>query len=177
MQNLSLILGGARSGKSTFALAEASRLKGRKAFIATAEGKDEEMKARILNHKKERGAEWLTFEEPILISQILQDVLNTYDIVIIDCLTLWISNVLHTQSDVLDAVEALAGVFSQKSSAKVYIVSNEVGLGIVPDSELTRTYRDSLGYANRRIAEVAQNVYFMVAGIPLLIKGERNENL
>jgi adenosylcobinamide kinase/adenosylcobinamide-phosphate guanylyltransferase len=107
----------------------------------------------------------------------LTDVVKEYDVIIIDCLTLWVSNVLHTQSDVFDAVDLLARAVSQESAAKVYIVSNEVGLGIVPDSELARTYRDCLGYANRRIAEVAQNVYFMAAGIPLQIKGEMNDKL
>lgn len=171
MRNVNLILGGARSGKSTFALAEASRFEGRKAFIATAEAKDKEMKTRILNHKKERGPDWTTFEEPILISQVLTSVVQKWNIVIIDCLTLWISNVLHARLDIYDAVDVLARAVSQESPARLYIVSNEVGLGIVPDSELSRMYRDALGYANRRVAEAAQNVYFMVAGIPLQIKG------
>jgi adenosyl cobinamide kinase/adenosyl cobinamide phosphate guanylyltransferase len=93
-------LGGARSGKSTFALQEASGVEGKKAFIATAEALDDEMRLRINNHKKERGKGWVTFEEPLHISRLMQDVRSLHDVVLIDCLTLWVSNIMHAGFDI-----------------------------------------------------------------------------
>ena len=95
MRKIVFVLGGARSGKSTFALQEASDVEGKKAFIATAEALDDEMRLRIDNHKKERGKVWVTFEEPLYISRLMNDVKNSYDVILIDCLTLWVSNIMH----------------------------------------------------------------------------------
>lgn len=163
-------MGGARSGKSTFALRQASAIEGKKAFIATAEGLDDEMIVRINNHRKERGKDWITFEEPRFISRLLIDLMGRYDVILIDCLTIWISNIMHAGLDIDKSVNEFTEIISQDNPAFLYIVSNEVGMGIVPESGLARIYRDNLGYANRKIAEAATDVYFMAAGIPLKIK-------
>ncbi len=170
MQKITFVLGGARSGKSTFALRQASAIEGRKAFIATAEGLDDEMIVRINNHRKERGKDWITFEEPRFISRLLIDLMGRYDVILIDCLTIWISNIMHAGLDIDKSVNEFTEIISQDNTAFLYIVSNEVGMGIVPESGLARIYRDNLGYANRKIAEAATDVYFMAAGIPLKIK-------
>lgn len=170
MRKIAFILGGARSGKSTFALQEASAFEGKKAFIATAQALDDEMRLRIDNHKKERGNNWNTFEEPLFISRLMNDLKDSYDIILIDCLTLWISNMMHAGFDIDKATGEFIDVISHDSPALLYIVSNEVGMGLVPESELARAYRDNLGFVNRRIAGAATDVYFMAAGIPLKIK-------
>ncbi len=170
MQKITFVLGGARSGKSTFALSQASAVEGRKAFIATAEGLDDEMTVRINNHRKERGKDWITFEEPRFISRLLIDLTGRYDVILIDCLTIWISNIMHAGFEIDKTVNEFTEIISRDSPTLLYIVSNEVGMGIVPDSKLARIYRDNLGYANRKIAEAATDVYFMAAGIPLKIK-------
>lgn len=171
MRKIAFILGGARSGKSTFALQEASALEGKKAFIATAQALDDEMRLRIDTHKKERGNNWNTFEEPLFVSRLMNDLKDSYDVVLLDCLTLWISNMMHAGFDIAKATGEFIDVISHDSPALLYIVSNEVGMGLVPESELARAYRDNLGFVNRRVAGAATDVYFMAAGIPLKIKG------
>lgn len=170
MRKIAFILGGARSGKSTFALQEASALEGKKAFIATAQALDDEMRLRIDTHKKERGNNWNTFEEPLFVSRLMNDLKDSYDVVLLDCLTLWISNMMHAGFDIAKATGEFIDVISHDSPALLYIVSNEVGMGLVPESELARAYRDNLGFVNRRVAGAATDVYFMAAGIPLKIK-------
>jgi adenosylcobinamide kinase / adenosylcobinamide-phosphate guanylyltransferase len=170
---MTFILGGARSGKSTFALQEASAAEGRKAFVATAQALDDEMRLRIDNHRKERDRAWTTLEEPIFISRLISNVKHSYDVVLIDCLTLWVSNLMHAGFDIGKTVDEFTNAISQNSSALLYIVSNEVGMGLVPESALARVYRDNLGYANRKVAEAATDVYFLAAGIPLRIKGSK----
>ncbi|MBA4391563.1 MAG: bifunctional adenosylcobinamide kinase/adenosylcobinamide-phosphate guanylyltransferase [Syntrophus sp. (in: bacteria)] len=172
MRKIVLILGGARSGKSTFALHEVSAIKGEKAFIATAEGFDDEMRLRIEKHKEERGKGWITFEEPLSISTLIQNIRDSYPVILIDCLTLWVSNIMRTGFDFNDEVTRLVDTISQKHSALIYIVSNEVGMGLVPGTELGREYRDNIGFLNRKVAEAATDVYFMAAGIPMKIKGD-----
>jgi adenosylcobinamide kinase/adenosylcobinamide-phosphate guanylyltransferase len=171
VRKIVFILGGARSGKSTFALREASAAEGSKVFIATAEALDNEMRLRIDNHKKERDKAWVTLEEPLHISRRMNDVKDSYDIILIDCLTLWVSNIMHAGFDINKTVSTLIDIISQDSPSLLYIVSNEVGMGLVPESELARAYRDNLGYLNRKVAEAATDVYFLAAGIPLRIKG------
>jgi len=173
MQKITIVLGGARSGKSYYALKEASQIKGKKAFIATAEALDEEMRARIAKHKKERGNNWDTYEEPLHIATLIDKIKGTYDVILIDCLTLWVSNIMHIDLDITEEIEKLVSVISSVSSESLYIVSNEVGLGLVPDSPLGRAYRDNLGRLNRKVAQAATDVIFMVAGIPLKVKGDR----
>ena len=127
-------MGGARSGKSTFALQEASEAEGKKAFIATAQALDDEMRLRIDNHKKERGKVWVTLEEPLYISRLMNDVKDSYDVILIDCLTLWVSNIMHAGFDINKTVDEFIDVISQDCPALLYIVSNEVGMGLVPEN-------------------------------------------
>jgi adenosylcobinamide kinase/adenosylcobinamide-phosphate guanylyltransferase len=171
MQKVVLILGGARSGKSTYALNEASAIKGKKAFIATAEILDEEMRVRVEKHKQERDKNWDTYEEPLKIAPIIERIKDEYDVIIIDCLTLWVSNIMHAGSGISGEIEKLVSAISANHSSILYIISNEVGLGLVPDIPIGREYRDILGRLNQEIASAATDVIFMVAGIPLKIKG------
>lgn len=171
MRKIVFVLGGARSGKSTFALQEASEAEGRKAFIATAEALDDEMRLRIDNHKKERDKIWATLEEPLFIARLMNDVKDLYDVILVDCLTLWVSNIMHAGFDINKTVDEFIDVITQDCPALLYVVSNEVGMGLVPESKLARDYRDYLGYVNRKVAETATDVYFLAAGIPLKIKG------
>jgi adenosylcobinamide kinase / adenosylcobinamide-phosphate guanylyltransferase len=169
---LIFITGGARSGKSSFALKEASKIPGAKAYIATAEAFDEEMRERIENHKKQRAKDWDTFEEPIKVADVMQKIKAKYNLVIIDCLTLWLSNTMQSNADVLDEIEKLVLTLRDASSpSHIYVVTNEVGMGIVPDNELARRFRDMTGLLNQRVAEFADEVYLMVSGIPLKVKG------
>lgn len=163
------VLGGARSGKSAFALETASGIPGRKAFIATARALDAEMELRIARHKAERPGEWETFEEPVNIQDLIAEIHGNYQVLLIDCLTLWITNLLLGKDDVEGKSCLLAGVLSG-CRPSVFIVSNEVGLGIVPDNRLAREFRDIAGTVNRRIAELADEVYFLAAGLPLRLK-------
>jgi adenosylcobinamide kinase / adenosylcobinamide-phosphate guanylyltransferase len=171
MQKAVFILGGSRSGKSAFALKEASALPGEKAFIATAEALDKEMRLRIEKHRKERGRQWVTHEESLQISGLIKDIGNKYTVILVDCLTLWLSNIMHAGYDVRSETRELASTIGEDRSASLYIISNEVGLGLVPESPLGRQYRDNLGILNQEIAKAATDVYFMAAGIPLRIKG------
>jgi len=179
MGQLTLILGGARSGKSTFAENKAKKLGGRVVYIATAEAKDEEMAARIENHKQERPSHWQTLEIPLNIGQTWQQQQIEADIVLLDCLTLLVTNVLmavNPDLDVIDEEASNTAVLTEiealktavaAGSAHWLIVSNEVGLGLVPPYPLGRIYRDTLGRANQHIARAADNVYFMLAGMPM----------
>jgi adenosylcobinamide kinase/adenosylcobinamide-phosphate guanylyltransferase len=166
------ITGGAKSGKSTFALKKGFRISGNKAFIATAEALDEEMQQRIENHKLQRGNEWVTYEEPLKIADVINRIKGKYSAIIIDCLTLWLSNLIHSKLDTNKEIENLINALNIKNPAsRIYIVSNEVGMGIVPDNKLARIYRDSAGSLNQKIAEIADEVYLLVSGIPLKLKG------
>lgn len=167
--NIFFILGGARSGKSRFALQRASEFSGKKAYIATAQALDDEMKERIDKHKKERSGDWTTFEEPINISGIIKDVHKKYDVIIIDCLTLWLSNLMLAGSNIEKELELFISSLTDVHCS-IFIVSNEVGLGIVPDNAIARKFRDLSGYVNQRIAETADEVYLAAAGIPIKIK-------
>lgn len=171
MQKIIFVLGGSRSGKSTFALEETSAISGKKAFIATAECLDEEMRMRIEKHRQERRKDWVTYEEPLYIARLMEKIRGEYDVISIDCLTLWLSNIMHAGLDAEDEVKRLTQAISGNCPPILYIISNEVGLGIVPASPMGREYRDNLGFLNQEIARIANNVYFMVAGIPLKVKG------
>ncbi len=166
---ITFIVGGSRSGKSSFALDCASKLPGSKAFIATAQAFDEEMKERIERHKKERSADWKTFEEPTALPQILSRISEDHDVIIVDCLTLWLSNLIMNDTAVDVDIESLLSTAATCPSC-IFIVSNEVGLGIVPENALARRFRDLAGTLNRRVAEIANEVYLVAAGIPLKIK-------
>lgn len=166
------ILGGARSGKSSFALEEARKSEGRKLYIATAEALDEEMKKRIDRHKKERGDDWETCEEPLQISEAIGRLKGNYRAIVLDCLTMWLSNSMHRGIDITHETEKLLKVLRhKKQDSHIYIVSNEVGTGIVPGNELAREFRDLAGIINQRVAGASDEVFMVVAGIPIKIKG------
>lgn len=165
------VVGGVRSGKSSFAVNEASRISGRKAYIATAEARDQEMKERIEKHKKERGSEWETFEEPLRIAGVIKEAINGHDAVVIDCLTLWLSNILHSNLNVDYEIENLIDVLRTiRNTSNIFIVSNEVGMSIVPDNELARKFRDLAGILNAKVAAISDAAYVTFAGIPTKIK-------
>jgi adenosylcobinamide kinase/adenosylcobinamide-phosphate guanylyltransferase len=168
------ITGGARSGKSDFAQKLAEQRKGPRLYLATAQALDDEMKCRIQNHRLKRGDRWDTLEEPVQIGRVLLSVKDNYETILLDCLTLWISNILcqgpegeAMQSNVTEIF--LKGL--ESFSKTLIVVSNEVGMGIVPDNPLARIYRDQLGYVNQRVGKRADEVYLLVSGIPVKIKG------
>lgn len=163
------VLGGARSGKSRFALETASTIPGKKAYIATAQALDDEMEQRIARHKAERHAEWKTFEEPVNLQDLITKIHATHDVLLIDCLTLWITNLMLGSHNIDGKVQPFIEALSV-CQASVFMVSNEVGLGIVPDNRLSREFRDIAGTLNQRVAAIADEVYFIAAGLPLRIK-------
>ncbi|GIW36175.1 MAG: adenosylcobinamide kinase/adenosylcobinamide phosphate guanyltransferase [Meiothermus sp.] len=164
---LILVTGGARAGKSAFAQEWAQALGEPVSFIATAQALDEEMRQRIARHQAERPPSWETLEEPLEVPQALARALGR--VVLLDCLTLWVSNLMLAGREVLPELENLLALWTETGKT-LLVVSNEVGMGIVPDNALARRYRDLLGAANRRIAEEADVVYLLVAGIPLKLK-------
>ena len=167
-----LVLGGVRSGKSRYAQELAAEGK-RVAFIATAEACDDDMRKRIARHRSERPAEWMTFEAPLALEETLLSCGGQFDTVVVDCLTVWTSNVMsHAAADddrVLAHAERLAEVV-RSTPASVILVSNEVGSGIHPNSEIGRRFRDLLGFVNQRVAAAADEVILLVAGCPLFVK-------
>jgi adenosylcobinamide kinase/adenosylcobinamide-phosphate guanylyltransferase len=169
-----LILGGARSGKTSFAERLAMRTGLRPAYLATAEALDGEMRERIRTHQEQREGRFATIEEPIDLSGALTRAARTHDVILVDCLTLWITNLLGAEADVAAAVDELVGTLNAIHDAQAIIVSNEVGLGIVPDNPLARTFRDLAGSAHQRLAEICDSVHFVVAGLPMTIKGTAN---
>ncbi len=171
MGRITLILGGARSGKSTFARVLAGRYK-KVAFIATAEARDAEMSRRISAHKKERPAGWKTLEEPRGIPRVLAQAGAVNDCVIVDCLTLLVSNLLldrKSEAEICGVVSAALDA-AKKCKSRTILVSNEVGLGLVPTGRLGRAFRDAAGRVNQLAAASADEVYFLASGIPLRIK-------
>ena len=169
-KRLTLVLGGARAGKSTYAQ-ELAASGNRVLFVATAEAGDEQMEERIEAHRATRPAEWDTLEEPLDLVGALAGVAGRYDTVLLDCLTLWVSNLLLREGEV-DVPGELKGLLAayEEGTASWIVVSNEVGLGVVPPRELGRLYADELGRANQIIAAAADDVYFMAAGLPLNLK-------
>lgn len=170
------IIGGARSGKSSFALNEASKIKGQKAYIATAEALDNEMKKRIEKHKEDRGDEWDTYEEPVKIIDVLADIKNKYSVVVLDCLTVWLSNIMQNRLNIENKISAFVKSLedsSPHSPCHVFIVSNEVGIGIVPENKMAREFRDLAGFLNQKVAGIADEVYLLTAGIPIKIKNAK----
>lgn len=165
-----LITGGARAGKSRYAERLMSARPAPHAVIATATAGDAEMAARIARHKAERDKSWETIEQPISVRAAIRNAARPDRIVLVDCLTLWISNLMHEGRDIEIEIQGLVGTL-HIAAGPVIIVTNEVGLGIVPDNALARAFRDNLGRANQVVAAAADVVLFMVAGIPLVLKG------
>ena len=170
------MLGGARSGKSAFA----ERLAGqgqRVLYVATAEALDADMEHRIAAHRRQRPAQWTTLEEPIDLPSVLPGAVDSYDTCLLDCLTLWVSNLLlsmeedpNAEQEILSAAGRLLDVY-ERSQTSWIVVSNEVGMGVVPPYRLGTVYRDALGRVNQLVAARADKVYFMVAGLALEMKG------
>ena len=164
-----LILGGARSGKSRYAQKLAESLGPRRLFIATAEALDEEMKERISRHVADRGASWETIEAPLDINDRIRETASDDCVVLIDCLTLWLSNLMHASLDVDARIDELAETLTE-STTPLILVSNEVGMGIVPESALGREFRDAQGRLNQTVAAACDRVEFIAAGLPLTLK-------
>ena len=181
---LILITGGARSGKSSFAESLAQKMGENITYIATAQALDEEMRERIVEHRKRRPKNWQTVEETVQVDRVIEEVDTQTEVIIIDCMALLISNLISDFSEksskdifaskVQEKIEHIIKA-SLKYQATVIIVSNEVGSGLVPTNPTGRFYRDILGRANQSIARNADLVYLLVAGIPLLIKDNRDE--
>ena len=161
-----LVLGGARSGKSRYA---ESLGKGQKFYVATAEASDEEMVQRIAAHRVQRGPSWETFEVPLDLVGALQTIDGKGRFILIDCLTIWLSNLMIVKFDVRRETEMLCDAL-KKTRARVVVVSNEVGLGIVPANAVARTFRDEQGFLNQRVRPPVDEVVFMAAGLPLTLK-------
>ena len=166
MTDITLILGGARSGKSRRGLELANLAP--KRFVATAEALDAEMGERIARHQDERGPDWGLIEVPIEITEVIQS--HSRGSILIDCLTLWLSNLLHYERDVRDETERLIEALKQ-SQGKIVLVSNEVGLSIAPENALARRFRDLQGLLNQRVAGIADRVELVAAGLPMVLKG------
>jgi adenosylcobinamide kinase/adenosylcobinamide-phosphate guanylyltransferase len=171
MPSISLILGGARSGKSAYAERQAGQSGLPKIYIATAEILDDEMAERAALHRRQRGEGWATLEVPVAIAQTVQSEQYAGSVIVVDCLTLWVSNLMHRGLDVAQHSAQLTRAL-QSTQAQVYLVSSEVGQGIVPDNALARQFRDHVGMLHQRVAEVATRVVWMVAGLPTIIKGQ-----
>ena len=175
MKETILVIGGCRSGKSRHSLELAEKISGSKRiFIATCMPLDDEMKERIDRHKKERDKNWKTIEAPVELSVAINENSREGDVILVDCLTLWINNLLmETEStDIInDHIQKLITAL-EEAECPVMLVSNEVGAGIVPENKLARQFRDYAGFVNQKVAECADRVIWMVAGIPVVIKSK-----
>ena len=173
MSTIVLVTGGSRSGKSSYALEKAGEYTHR-GFIATAEAVDDEMKQRIEAHRKERRNSFVTIEEPLNIADAVVSLGDDVEVIVVDCLTVWLGNVLHKNAEnpskpvEIDSFLEILG----NPPCDMFIVTNEVGMGIVPHNELARKFRDIAGFVNQQVARIADSVVFMVSGIPVIIKGK-----
>lgn len=165
-----LVLGGARSGKSAFAERLAGESGLARHYLATGRSWDEEMRERILRHQVDRGEGWITHEEPVELVSRLAALDDPGKVILVDCLTLWVTNLMMENREMAAAFAALAA-FLPKALARVVLVSNEVGLGIVPENRMAREFRDHAGRLHQAVAANASEVYFVAAGLPLKMKG------
>ncbi|MEM6899036.1 MAG: bifunctional adenosylcobinamide kinase/adenosylcobinamide-phosphate guanylyltransferase [Pseudomonadota bacterium] len=170
MSNAHFILGGARSGKSRRALELAESADARRIFIATAEAFDDEMVDRIVRHQDERGDGWTTIEAPLDVVDAMTHAREQGNVCLVDCLTLWLSNLMHHERDVEAETARLCAAISE-CPVPIILVSNEVGLGLVPETPLGRSFRDAQGRLNQAVAAVCDRVEFVAAGLPLTLKG------
>ena len=167
---MTLVLGGARSGKSRYAEQLVMASPAPWIYVATAEPFDDEMRARIAEHRGRRGQDWQTVDAPTDLAGAIEDAAKDR-IVLVDCLTLWINNLMFRKINIDTAIENLEAALAAREAPTV-LVSNEVGFGIVPDNAEARRFRDLQGQLNQRIAAMAGQVVLMVAGLPMLVKGE-----
>jgi adenosylcobinamide kinase/adenosylcobinamide-phosphate guanylyltransferase len=174
LKEIVFVIGGCRSGKSRQALETADGMAlNKKVFIATCVPHDQEMKQRIGRHQKERSQDWQTVEAPVDLPQAIIENSRQADVLLVDCLTLWIGNLMMETADDEKIVERISSLIKSLASSgcPVVLVSNEVGAGIVPENKLARRFRDLVGAANQAVAGLADRVLWMVAGIPVQIKG------
>ena len=167
---VALVLGGARSGKSAFAEAFAHHGREQRVYVATAERVDDEMVSRIETHRARRGSGWRTVEAPIELAEAIRRESAPRACLLVDCLTVWLGNLVHHGHDVDAARDVLLESLAA-APGPVVLVANEVGLGIVPDNAMARAFRDHAGRLNQAVAAVAGHVYFVAAGIPMTMKG------
>ena len=174
MNEIIFVIGGCRSGKSSHALQTAEKMPGRrKIYIATCVPQDDEMKQRVAKHQKERNQRWLTVEAPLHLSEAILANSAKADVMLVDCLTLWVSNLLMETEDEKQLEKMMAQFIGtlEKATGPIVVVSNEIGTGIVPENKLARQYRDLIGLLNQAVAKTAGKVIWMVAGIPVTVKG------
>ena len=170
-QGSALILGGARSGKSKFAESVTRNSGRQKIYLATAEVLDDEMSRRVDHHQKQRGSDWELIEEPLDIAGLIAKNAGSDSCILVDCLTLWLTNLMMADKNIEAAIEELVATLVQLSSdSSVVLVSNEVGQGIVPIDKMAREFRDHAGRLHQEIAVVVQNVWFITAGLPQKLK-------
>ena len=180
-----LCSGGARSGKSEFAEQLALSLKGRKAYVATGQAFDDEMKDRIKKHQLRRGKEWITFEIPLHLHKNWEQIKNVSDVILIDCLTMFTSNHVFAHGDInsqedanriesiiLEELRLLLQEINNSNDKTVIFVTNEIGLGIVPENKLARYFRDITGRVNREVASAANKMYLTISGITIELKSQ-----
>ena len=180
-----LCSGGARSGKSEFAEQLALKLKGRKAYLANGQAYDDEMKDRIKKHQLRRGKEWITFEIPLYLHKNWEQIKNVSDVILIDCLTMFTSNHvfahgdINTQEDsnriesiILEELRLLLQEINNSNDKTVIFVTNEIGLGIVPENKLARYFRDITGRVNREVASAANKMYLTISGVTIELKSQ-----
>lgn len=180
-----LCSGGARSGKSEFAEQLALSLKGQKAYVATGQAFDDEMKDRIKKHQLRRGKEWITFEIPLHLHKNWEQIKNVSDVILIDCLTMFTSNHvfahgdINTQEDsnriesiILEELRLLLQDINNSNDKTVIFVTNEIGLGIVPENKLARYFRDITGRVNREVASAANKMYLTISGVTIELKSQ-----
>ena len=168
-ERTTLVLGGARSGKSRFAEKLVHETGLQKIYIATGAAHDDEMASRIAAHKDQRGPSWLTVEEQLELAAVLENECRQDRVVLVDCLTLWLSNLLFAGKDIPAETARLCAVLKDLQGPCVF-VSNEVGMGIVPENRLSRSFRDVQGRLNQDMAHRCQQVVFVAAGLPILLK-------
>ncbi len=174
LKEIVFVIGGCRSGKSTYALQTAEKMPAeRKIFIATCVPLDDEMKQRVARHQTTRSRSWTTVEEQLKLPEAILQNSRRADVILIDCLTLWVSNLLMQSGDekkIADTIPQFIDAL-EKATCPIVLVSNEVGTGIVPENKLARQYRDIIGRVNQAVAKTAGKVIWMVAGIPVTVKG------
>ena len=172
--SLIFVLGGARSGKTAFALREAQAAAaengGRLVMIATAQALDEEMAARIARHRAERGGDWATIETPLALEDSVRG-LKPRDVAVIDCLTLWLSNLMAEDAEIAERVEGLTAAMDASPADHLILISNEVGQGIVPDNALARRFRDEAGWMHQAVSAACDRVIVVQAGLAHRLKG------
>ena len=171
--SVTLVLGGVRSGKSRFALQLASRV-AKVTFVATARPSDDEMRRKIERHRLERPAHWRTREEPLKLAEVIEESEPTSEFVVVDCLTLFASNLMEAHSEDRTTIGATIDEFCvalERTNRHIVLISNEVGSGIVPAYAAGRQFRDLLGEMNQRVAAIADSVVLLVAGLPMWLKG------